>query len=795
MFQLAMAHTSPKIVKVVRSPTTPNYNQPVTITAQVKIEKFKIKYTIIRYWINDEIWVVAPMSLDVEWKEDDYCYANYVREIPALPDNTQVTYKVYVSDIHGNSDVSDLFSYLVNDFVPPVISNVQQFPSSPMHSEAVTISAIVTEPPQASGVKNVIVGYEINHTWFFLDMEMQDGLWTSTIPGQSGGIKVNYFIEAFDNKGNSAKTTIFDYIVTALNCPPVADFTESASTIYTGETIDFDASGSHDPDGTIVTYHWDFGDGNTGEGVTVSHTYVDDGSYNVTLTVSDNEGATDSADATKVVLNRQPLASFAESAETVYVGETISFDASESSDPDGTVISYFWEFGDGTTGDGLIVQHAYSQNGTYTVTLTVTDDDGTINTASALKTVLVEIVPNQKPVASFTESAETVYAGEEITFNAAESYDPDGTIVSYRWNFGDRTTSTVINVSHSYSESGTYTVTLTVTDDDGATDTASATKTVLTKPVSNQKPVATFTESAKIVYISEPIFFDASGSSDPDGSIISYYWDFGDDTTGTGVSVQHTYSQTGTYIVTLKVTDDDGAIDTASAAKAVLNRTETVQNQSPTAYFTESAETVSSGENIHFDASESHDPDGIIINQLWDFGDGNTAVGVEVDHAYGDDGIYNVTLIVIDNNGATDSSTSTKTVRNRPPSAFFSENATTVRMGEAINFDASESFDPDGSIISYHWDFGDGNTTTGVASSHTYNEVGNYTVTLTVTDNDGTSSSVSAMKIVKTKETLDGVLSLSFLAAIGLGVTALTVTLLYGLLMRRKKRPTKSSET
>jgi PKD repeat protein len=308
--------------------------------------------------------------------------------------------------------------------------------------------------------------------------------------------------------------------------------------------------------------------------------------------------------------------------------------------------------------------------------------------------------------------------------------------------------------------------------------------------MSNNAPVADFTESAEIMYVDDAINFNAASSHDPDGTIVSYHWDFGDGTTGTGVSVSHSYTESGTYVVTLTVTDDDGATDTVNAAKGVLIRTVQPQNQGPSAYFSESAETVYTGENIFFDASDSSDPDGTIISYLWNFGDGNTAVGVETTHAYGDDGTSTVTLTIIDNDGATDSTTFTKIVLNRPPTALFTENATTVKTGETIQFDASHSSDPDGiiGIVEYFWDFGDETNATGVTPTHAYSENGSYTVTLTVTDDDGASSSESALKFVKTEEELDSALFLSFTGAVALGLMAFTVTLLYGLLIRRRRR-------
>jgi len=748
----------PEIVSVTRSPETPNYDQSVTITAQVNRGSTDIDSVILSYQIESASWINVTMSLDAGF---------YVAGIPAQPYSTAVNYKVYANDTFGNSVVSGLFSYTVGDFVPPVISNVLQVPNSPNPNQAVKVSATVTEPPEASGLKNVTLWYTTNTVWSFLDMTMQGGSWTAIIPGQSPGVTVKFFVEAFDNAENNDKTSTFRYTVTIPNTPPVAEFSESAAIVYTGEVIDFDASASYDLDGYITSYFWDFGDGNFGSEVTVSHSYVDDGEYLVTLRVVDNRGAAASKTASIVVKNRPPVADLAASATILDKKETVTFDASPSYDPDGTIVAYSWNFGDGTTATGVSVSHSYPDSGAYPVTLTVTDNDGATDTITTTKTVR-----NKSPVAIFTESAETVYVDDSITFNAADSYDPDGTIVSYSWDFRDGTTATGIIVFRAYEDNGSYVVTLTVTDNDGATDSADATITVMNTP-----PVASFTATAETVNADESISFDASESYDPDGTIVSYSWDFGDGTTATGVSVQHAYSQDGTYTVTLTVIDDDGATDTASKTKTVLNRV-------PIALFTESAETVSSGESIHFDGSESYDLDGTIISYLWDFGDGTTATGVAVDHAYEDDGVYTVTLTVTDDDGATGSATATKNVLNRPPVASFTENATTVTQNEAIHFGASESYDNDGTIVAYLWDFGDGNTATGVTVDHAYSEAGNYTVTLTVTDNDGAFSSVVAEIVVETETTV----SLAMLSVIGLGVAALTATLLYGLFIRRKKK-------
>ncbi|UCE28712.1 MAG: PKD domain-containing protein, partial [Candidatus Bathyarchaeota archaeon] len=232
---------------------------------------------------------------------------------------------------------------------------------------------------------------------------------------------------------------------------------------------------------------------------------------------------------------------------------------------------------------------------------------------------------------------------------------------------------------------------------------------------------------------------------------------------------------------TLTVTDDNGGTASKSATKTVANRP-------PIALFTENATIVDTNEVIHFNASSSSDPDGIIISHFWDFGDGTDATGVTASHAYKDDDTYTVTLTVTDDNGGTASKSATKTVANRPPIALFTENATIVDTNEVIRFDASDSYDRDGSILSYLWDFGDGtNVNMAVLLGHAYAKDGNYTVTLTIADDDGASSFVSSVITVNSSPGWP----LSLVAGVALGIAALTGTALYFVFRRRMHAPTK----
>jgi outer membrane protein assembly factor BamB/chitodextrinase len=173
----------------------------------------------------------------------------------------------------------------------------------------------------------------------------------------------------------------------------------------------------------------------------------------------------------------------------------------------------------------------------------------------------------KRPVAVFTYSPAIPLTKEAITFNASLSTPDGGTLISYEWDFGDRTNATGVITTHSYDDNGTYTVTLTITDDEGLSDTDSQDVTVLNRP-----PVVSLTESASTVFTSEVIYFNASESYDLDGVIVTYFWDFGDGTNATGVTVDRAYEYNGTYTVTLTATDDDGVSASTSADKTVLNR-------------------------------------------------------------------------------------------------------------------------------------------------------------------------------------------------------------------------------
>jgi parallel beta-helix repeat protein len=248
--------------------------------------------------------------------------------------------------------------------------------------------------------------------------------------------------------------------------------------------------------------------------------------------------------------------------------------------------------------------------------------------------------------------------------------------------------------------------------------------------------------------INSEITFDGSGSSDSDGNIVGYRWDWTNDGTYdtnwlTTSTTTHSYTAAGTYTVKLQVKDDDGATDTDIAQVTI-----TAENQKPTAEIISiTPSTATEGESIYFHGI-GQDSDGVVTEYSWssniDEFLSSSSTFTKSDLSVGTHTIY---FKVKDNNGEWSEENSKDITINPSPNKPPVANAGgpyTGYINVSISFDASDSYDPDeDEIVSYVWDFGDGTNGTGITIEHTYNFTGNYTVTLTVTDSQGKTATIS----------------------------------------------------
>ena len=274
------------------------------------------------------------------------------------------------------------------------------------------------------------------------------------------------------------------------NTPPLATFSVEPEGGYAPLRIQLDAAESLDPDGSIRAYTWDFGDGTpTASGVQCVHDYedegIDAGDYVLTLSVRDDRGTESTTSRRVTVLNPAPVPVVEASAWYGTSPLVVAFDAGASYDSSGEIVAWAWDFGDGETATGgtasggaatgATVSHTFTASSAraFTVTLTLTDDDGAQGRTSVTVRVVGGGETNAPPVARFVSVPTTGVAPLAVSFDAATSTDGDGHIVTYAWSFGDGATGTGVAPQHTFGVPGTYTVQLSVTDDDGASSAVS----------------------------------------------------------------------------------------------------------------------------------------------------------------------------------------------------------------------------------------------------------------------------------------------------------------------------------
>ena len=438
-----------------------------------------------------------------------------------------------------------------------------------------------------------------------------------------------------EDESSFAHSSHTDRLVVVVDEFPIAEAGPDLK-VCANTDVHFDGSGSHDFDGVVNRFTWDFGDGNVGGGEKPVHVFRKPGSYRVLLTIEgDKAGQCDNtstdevsvqvaaapvarieapdripvgspalqgwrgwrhrglplglrrridggraecrtyllqarhlcrdpvggaaAGATacsvvsaqhRIVANAPPVAA-ATPDRFVAVHEEVSFDGSGSSDRDGAVSRYQWDFGDGTSGAGMVARHRYRESGVYIVTLTVTDDAGLPNSSTqAMTMVTVNAAP--APVIAVAGGA---CFGQPVGLDAKRSSDADGAIRNFEWDLGDGAKASGAEISHVYRDPGVYNVVLTADDGRGLANSHQA----ASKALHVNRPPSASAGPDRSVCPGDTVAFDGGGSIDWDGKLTGYRWDFADGATAEGTRVSHSFSQPGTYPVRLTVTDDSGS--------------------------------------------------------------------------------------------------------------------------------------------------------------------------------------------------------------------------------------------
>ena len=588
--------------------------------------------------------------------------------------NQPFTFNHSATDYDGDSLVYQLCDPLDGASAP---NPMPQPPFAPPYN------TVTWQPPYS--IANVFGGVP-------LSIDPQTG-WLTATPNSTGQFVYAVCVTEYRN-GVPIGQTRRDFQVNIVNCSNITVSSILSPSLACGNN---NASFTNNSTGA-ATYLWNFGDtstlGDTSNLFQPSYSYPDTGWYNVMLIAfSSINPACDDTSYANVHVNPPLAASF--TFQVLPCSRTVVFTDSAST-LSGSPNSWYWNFGDGDTSSQHNPTHTYPANGNYQVTLIMQTNTGCADT------VVIQVPVNYQPVASAF-----AYANVTCT-NAFNFTNQSANAISYSWNFGDASSSTLANPSHTYASTGNYTVTLIASDSSGCSDTVSQ---VVAIPV---PPQASFNYQVDTCSLTVT-FTNSSGNAS------SYSWDFGDASASTQTNPVHTYGAPGNYNVILIATSAAGCDDTLTVpVPLVINL--------PVAAFTVTPSPCT------FNISISNQSAGA-NNYSWNFGDNTTSGLQNPSHSYSQPGNYTITLIA--SGVATCADTVTQNVIIDPlPAASFTQVLDTCALNAVFN-----NTSVNGS--SYLWDFGDASTSTQINPAHTYSAAGNYTVTLTATDVNGCTATAS----------------------------------------------------
>lgn len=471
-------------------------------------------------------------------------------------------------------------------------------------------------------------------------------------------------------------------------------------------------------------WSWDLGDGSVSTDSTFVHTYMQKGSYDVRLIITNPTGCNDTILKKNYVVVDGPSPNFAADTTTGCAPLTVQFnDFSISSK---TLIKYIWDYGDGFTDtfNNILVNpiHTFKSPGNYSVSLTVMDTDS----CSITYTRSSYIQPTF-PQPAFSSNKIFICQTESVHFNNLST----GTGLKYMWNFGDGDTSTQVNPDHIYSKEGIYTIKLKATDINGCDST-------LTIPnyLTLKKPKAGFYHSPKIPDCAPfaVTFTDTSFN----GNIVGWDWDFGDSVTSNLQNPSHIYSIPGTYDIQLIVTTADGCRDTVLQKKLI-----TVLGPYGTLKFSPNRGCI--GTSVTFIVKATN-----TVSYTYDYRDGEVdKINLDsIVHVYNRAGVFYPILLLEDGTGCKYpmKSTDSIVIDTIPVVDFSSDNGFFCKTGLVQFHDLSISTR---AVKRRHWDFGDGDTSNLKDPTHFYKNKGEYDVSLSVENILGCSDTLIKLKFIQ----------------------------------------------
>jgi PKD repeat protein len=532
------------------------------------------------------------------------------------------------------------------------------------------------------------------------------------IPGMRSNEEVTFTIEEIQATAIPPLSWANDKDLHEINLSSAGVSASFSATPVSG-TAPFVVQFSDTSSGSITSWFWNFGDGQTSTESNPLHTFNEPGFYTVSLTINGPSGSDTETKSNYISVYTQVNASFNADKTNGISPLLVSFTNTST----GSFTNLVWNFGDGGTSTSANPNHTYMSGGIYSVSLTASGQGGT---DTEIKSNYITIY---SPVtANFSSDLTSGSAPLSVNFTNTSS----GDYTNLFWDFGDGVTSTDTNPIHEFSNPGTYTVILTASGPGGVHQKNST--IYVYNPVD-----ANF--SAILTSGIAPLNVTFSNIST--GDFTSSLWEFGDGSTSTERNPTHIYSEKGVYTVTLTVSGLGGTDNEIRSDYIIVN------NPSQ-AHFTGSPTSGIAPFTVNFSNTSSGD----FSSQSWNFGDGANSTLSNPTHEYTTAGVYSVSL-TIDGPGGLDEVTKNNYITvYTAVTAEFTASPTSGLSPLQVNFLNQSS----GSYDSFSWDFGDGSTSDEENPTHTYRSGGLYTVALIASGPGGTDLEVKTGYITITQD-------------------------------------------